>query len=133
LHRAWLMTQGFSSEDAARVALLSKDMNMHDDYMNTFMEVFSELEYWGPGSAEATRRAVSEIPFEPRTILEIGCGRGVATLVLAEATSAQITATDTADDALETLRSKVSARGLEGSHHRRACGHGGAARARRAL
>jgi DNA-binding transcriptional MerR regulator/predicted O-methyltransferase YrrM len=114
LHRAWLMTQGFSSEDAARIALLSKDMNMHDDYMDTFMRVFSELEYWGPGSAEATRRAVSLIPFKPRSILEIGCGRGVATLVLADATSAQITATDTADDALETLRSKVKARGLAG-------------------
>jgi len=113
LHRAWLMTQGFSSEDAARVALLSKDMNMHDDYMDTFMKVFSGLEYWGPGSAEATRRALSLIPFEPRSILEIGCGRGVATLVLADATSAQITATDTADDALEALRSKVLERGLE--------------------
>ena len=113
LHRAWLMTQGFSSEDAACIALLSKDMNMHDDYMTTFMGVFSDLEYWGPGSEEATRRAVSEIPFTPRSILEIGCGQGVATLVLAEATSAQITATDTADGALERLRSKVSARGLE--------------------
>ena len=44
LHRAWLMTQRFSSEEAARVAWLSKDMNAHDDYMAGFMAVFSGLD-----------------------------------------------------------------------------------------
>src|SRR6056297_1118497 len=74
LHRAWLMTQGFSSEEAARVAWLSKDMNAHDDYMARFMEVFSELDRWGPGTAEATRRALAMVPFAPEAVLEIGCG-----------------------------------------------------------
>lgn len=45
LHRAWLMTQGFSSEEAARVAWVSKDMNAHDDYMARFMDVFSGLDW----------------------------------------------------------------------------------------
>lgn len=112
LHRAWLVTQGFSTEEAARVAWLSKDMNDHDAYMAAFKAVFSELDRWGPGSAQATRRALSLVPFDPSTILEIGCGNGVATMLLAEATSARITATDTAEDALERLRQKVEDRRL---------------------
>jgi DNA-binding transcriptional MerR regulator len=112
LHRAWLMTQGFSSEEAARVAKLSKDMNEHDDYMARFMEVFSELDWWGPGTEAATRKALDMVPFPPMTFLEIGCGPGMATMTLAEATTARITATDTAEEALDRLRVRVAAKGL---------------------
>lgn len=111
LHRAWLMTQGFSSAEAARVAWLSKDMNEHDDYMARFMEVFSGLDWWGPGTAEATRRALAMVPFSPETTLEIGCGPGMATMTLAEATLGRITATDTDGGALARLRARVAARG----------------------
>ena len=112
LHRAWLMTQGFSSEEAARVAWVSKDMNAHDDYMASFMEVFSELDWWGPATPAATRRALGMVPFAPQTILEIGCGPGMATMTLAEATTAQITAIDTDDGALDRLRARVATRDL---------------------
>jgi len=112
LHRAWLMTQGFSSEEAARVAWLSKDMNAHDDYMATFMEVFAELEWWGPGTQDATRKALAMVPFAPDRSLEIGCGPGMATITLAEDTTARITATDTDTGALDRLRDRVAARGL---------------------
>ena len=108
LHRAWLMTQGFSSEEAARVAWVSKDMNTHDDYMARFMEVFSELDWWGPATPAATRRALAMVPVAPQTMLEIGCGPGMATMTLAEATTAQITAIDTDDGALDRLRTRVA-------------------------
>jgi DNA-binding transcriptional MerR regulator/precorrin-6B methylase 2 len=111
-HRAWLMTQGFSSEEAARLAWLSKDMNAHDDYMAGFMEVFSGLDWWGPGTEVATRKALSLVPFAPETILEIGCGAGMATMTLAEATVARITATAPAEGALDRLRERVAALGL---------------------
>lgn len=111
LHRAWLMTQGFSSEEAARVAWLSKDMNAHDDYMAGFMEVFSGLDRWGPGTEAATRRALAMVPFAPETSLEIGCGPGMATMTLAAATTARITATDTDAGALDRLRDRVTALG----------------------
>jgi DNA-binding transcriptional MerR regulator/ubiquinone/menaquinone biosynthesis C-methylase UbiE len=111
LHRAWLMTQGFSSEEAARVAWLSKDMNAHDDYMAGFMEVFSGLDWWGPATTEATLKALAMVPFSPETILEIGCGPGMATMTLAEATAARITATDTDAGALARLCARVAARG----------------------
>ena len=112
LHRSWLMTQGFSSEEAARVAWLSKDMNAHDDYMAGFMEVFSTLDRWGPATEAATLKAVAVVPFAPEKILEIGCGPGMATMTLAEATMAQILACDTAEGALDRLRERVAARGM---------------------
>lgn len=112
LHRAWLMTQGFSSEEAARVAWLSKDMNEHDEYMARFMEVFSGLDRWGPGTEDATRRALAMVPFAPGTILEIGCGPGIATMTLAEATTARILATDTDPGALDRLRDRLASKGL---------------------
>lgn len=112
MHRAWLMTQGFSSADAAQVAKLSKDMNGHDAYMGAFMEVFVALDRWGPGTDEATRRALTLVPFAPETILEIGCGPGMATMTLAAATHARITATDTAAVALQRVRARIAARDL---------------------
>ena len=112
LHRAWLMTQGFSSAEAGMVALVSKDMNAHDAYMAGFMEVFADLDWWGPGTAEATRRALTLVPFAPERILEIGCGPGMATMTLAEASKARITATDTAEIALGKLSARIAARGL---------------------
>lgn len=112
-HRAWLMTQGFTREEAARIVWLSKDMNAHDDYMAGFKEVFSRLDWWGPGSNAATRRAITLLPFSPDLILEIGCGPGMATMTLAETTSARITATDTDEDALNRLRLRACAQGLD--------------------
>jgi DNA-binding transcriptional MerR regulator/ubiquinone/menaquinone biosynthesis C-methylase UbiE len=112
LHRAWLMTQGFPSEEAARVAWLSKDMNAHDDYMAGFMEVFSTLDWWGPATEAATRKALAMVPFAPEKILEIGCGPGMATMTLAEATTARILASDTAEGALDRLRERVAAKGM---------------------
>jgi DNA-binding transcriptional MerR regulator/cyclopropane fatty-acyl-phospholipid synthase-like methyltransferase len=112
LHRNWLMTQGFSSEEAARVAVLSRDMNDHDAYMCAFLAIFAGLDYWGPGTPEATARALDALPFTPERVLEIGCGNGVATLVLAERTEAKITATDTETSALARLRARADAAGL---------------------
>ena len=112
MHRAWLMSQGFSSAEAGLVALVSKDMNAHGAYMAGFMEVFAGLDCWGPGTAEATRRALTLVPFAPERILEIGCGPGMATMTLAEAAGARITATDTAEVALKKLRAKIATSGL---------------------
>ena len=109
LHRQWLITQGFSSDEAARVALLSKDMIDHDGYMAAFMGVFSGLDYWGPGSTQITEQVLASLPIRPRSILEVGCGNGVATLVLAKQSSARITALDTDEGALERLRARATA------------------------
>lgn len=112
LHRDWLITQGFSSEGAASVALLSKDMNDHDRYMTAFLEVFSELDYWGPGSPQTTAQPLADLPFQPESILEIGCGNGVATMILAARTGARITAIDTDEGALARLRNRAASAGF---------------------
>lgn len=112
LHREWLMTQGSTSEDATCVALLSKDMNEHDRYMADFNEVFSELEYWGPASQQATEQALASLPFQPARVLEIGCGKGLVTLILAAHTGARITAIDRDEGALAGLRSQAVSAGF---------------------
>lgn len=88
-------------------------MDTDEAYMADLLGVFSELEFWGPATDEATRRALALIPFEPRSILEIGCGSGRATLTLAEATTARIMATDIAEMALSQLQVKIIARKLD--------------------
>lgn len=87
-------------------------MNDHERYIAGFLEIFSELDYWGPGSRQTTMQALTALPFPPESILEIGCGNGVATLVLAARTGARITAIDTDEGALERLRRRAASAGF---------------------
>lgn len=80
--------------------------------MSDFMRVFSELDRWGPGSEQDTLKALSMVPFEPQFILEIGCGKGVATTVLATHTSAHIVAVDNDEPDLARLRERTREAGL---------------------
>jgi SAM-dependent methyltransferase len=84
-------------------------MNDHDAYMSAFLTIFAGLDYWGPGTPEATAKALDALPFAPERVLEIGCGNGVATMVLAERTQARIAATDTETGALARLRARADA------------------------
>jgi len=56
-----------------------------------------------------TEQVVASLPVTPRRILEVGCGNGVATLTLAQQSSARITAIDTDEGALERLRARANA------------------------
>jgi ubiquinone/menaquinone biosynthesis C-methylase UbiE len=89
-------------------------MNEHDQYKTDFMRIFEKLEYWGPGCEADTIRALSYMPVQPKSILEIGCGNGVATIVLAENSSATITAVDIEQSALNRLVDRLEATGLSG-------------------
>ncbi|MCG9633004.1 MerR family transcriptional regulator [Vibrio sp. Isolate30] len=111
-HLDWLMKQGFSEKEALRLKWLSKDMNEHDLYMADFMRVFETLERWGPGSEEETKKALSRVPTKPTNILEIGCGKGLATQVLAQQTNARITALDNEQSALDRLTERFEQLGL---------------------
>ncbi len=111
-HLDWLKTQGFSDKEALQLKWLSKDMNDHDVYMQDFMKVFQTLERWGPGSENDTKHALSLIPTSPSRILEIGCGKGVATKVLAKYSQAQITAIDNEQPALDRLVQNFKKQGL---------------------
>lgn len=102
-HLDWLIKQGFNEKEALRIKWLSKNMNAHEQYMADFFCVYEVLERWGVGSEIDTLKALSKIPFPPQKILELGCGKGVATTVLAAHSTAHITAVDNEPQALEHL------------------------------
>lgn len=111
-HLDWLMKQGFSEKEALRLKWLSKDMNEHEQYMTEFMKIFEALERWAPGSESETLKALSLLPEQPKAILEIGCGKGLATMVLANNTTASITAVDNEQSALTRLSNRFEVDGL---------------------
>ena len=78
-------------------------MTQHEQYMNDFMTVFETLERWGPGDESETLRALSNLPANPESVLEVGCGKGLATLVLAKHLTSHITAIDNEQSALDSL------------------------------
>ena len=111
-HLHWLKTQGFNEKEALRLKWLSKNMTQHDQYMNDFMHVFEALERWGPGSESETNRAISNLPNSPSNVLEIGCGKGLATRVLAKTLNAKIIATDNEQSALDSINEDIAQLGL---------------------
>jgi len=111
-HFDWLIKQGFNEKEALRLKWLSKDMNEHDRYMADFFQVFEALDRWSPGSEIETIKALAKVPFSPKTILEVGCGRGIATTVLAKNCSAIITAVDNDTPALSSLTERAKEAGV---------------------
>lgn len=112
-HLDWLIKQGFNEKEALRLKWLSKNMNKHDRYMADFFHVYEELDKWGPGLDSETLTAFSKIPFVPKKILELGCGKGVATIVLAKHSTAQITAVDNDSIVLERLFERAKEMGVD--------------------
>ena len=111
-HIDWLKVQGFDEKQALRIKWLSKDMNEHDKYMQDFMSVFETLESWGPNSEADTTRAFQLLGTKPERILEIGCGKGNSTIVLAKLSNAEIMATDNEQNALDKLEEKIEQNNL---------------------
>ncbi|MCW8877908.1 MAG: class I SAM-dependent methyltransferase [Kangiellaceae bacterium] len=91
---------------------LSKDMNEHDLYMADFLKVYETLDYWGPGSESDTQKALSMVTRPPANILDVGCGKGLATKVLAENSDARITAVDNEQSALNQLEERFKEQGI---------------------
>lgn len=68
----------------------------------------------GPESAEATRRALRLLPDSLRVerVLDLGCGTGASTIVLAQDTGAHVMAVDIHPPFLATLRARAEEHGL---------------------
>ena len=84
-----------------------------------FSEIYNDLERQGPGDVESTRIALSmvgELPESPR-ILDIGCGAGMQTIVLASHSKADVTAVDTNPVFLGTLQKAARTAGVAGRVH----------------
>lgn len=79
-----------------------------------FFELFSGLPRQGPGDAESTLRALALVPGVGAwtRVLDVGCGTGLQTLVLARHTPALFTAVDTHPPFVEELNRQARAAGL---------------------
>lgn len=91
---------------------------MDDDAraMEIFMEVQRGLPRQGPGNDDSTRRALTycgDLPQQP-SVLDIGCGPGMQTFVLAETLQANVTAVDLHAEYLAELEQHAAAAGLAG-------------------
>jgi len=107
-HLDWLMTQGFSEKQALRLKWLSKDMNNHEQYMREFEFIFDGLDRLGPSSTDDAIKALSNIPVKTGELLEIGCGKGVTTIALAEHTQFAITGLDNDEYNLSCLKEHLA-------------------------
>ena len=79
-----------------------------------FFELFSGLPRQGPGSTASTRRAVGLVPgVGPLTrVLDIGCGTGAQTLVLADSSPARIVAVDNHPPFIDVLNREARRLGI---------------------
>jgi len=79
-----------------------------------FFELFSGLPRQGPGTTVNTQRALGFVPdIGPRTrVLDIGCGTGAQTLVLAASTPAHIVAIDTHPPFVDALNREARRLGI---------------------
>jgi SAM-dependent methyltransferase len=84
------------------------------DHLKLLFELFENTSRQGPGSVETTRRALRLLPDTLRIqrVLDLGCGTGGSTIVLAEETGAQVTAVDIHPPFLATLRARAEERNL---------------------
>ncbi|WP_455200003.1 class I SAM-dependent methyltransferase, partial [Kaarinaea lacus] len=83
-------------------------------FIELIVELHEGLPRLGPGNAESTLKALALCEYLPDApqILDIGCGTGAQTLVLASATSGHITATDLFPQFLEQLNKTIQEKGL---------------------
>jgi SAM-dependent methyltransferase len=84
-----------------------------------FFELHAGLPREGPGDDASTERALRllpKLPARPR-ILDIGCGPGAQTLVLARATGGTVTAVDVHQPFLDELMQRARAAGLAQNIH----------------
>jgi SAM-dependent methyltransferase len=79
-----------------------------------FAELHAGLPKQGPGSDASTRRALALVPDLTPTprVLDLGCGPGRQTLVLARETGGRVTAVDLEPSFLEEVRARAERAGL---------------------
>ncbi len=86
-----------------------------DQYINALIELHCEMERQGPGDEVFSKHILSllpELPEKPR-IVDLGCGSGAGTLVLAETFNTTITAVDFSGPFLVELENRAKAKGMD--------------------
>lgn len=82
---------------------------------NAYATVFAGMPRQGPGSERSTRKALSLLPPLPETgtVLDLGCGTGASTLVVADVIDRPVLASDVNPTSLDALQKRARAAGLE--------------------
>lgn len=86
----------------------------YDFDFNLISEFFLNAKRQGPGSEEATVKALNFIDgiTKDTMIADLGCGTGCQTIYLANNTPAQITALDIAPESIEKLNNTIAQKNL---------------------
>lgn len=103
-----------TSQPEGRTSHNEDDSSIHDFDFALICEYFASIDRQGPGSDEATRRALSFVPNIDACsrIADIGCGTGSSTLLLAADTGAHVTAIDLFPQFLTRLSERAKAAGV---------------------
>jgi DNA-binding transcriptional MerR regulator/SAM-dependent methyltransferase len=118
-HHSFLLSLGLSEKEAIQVRMLTKSIGDNKMKMEYFYELFEDLPRQGPGSREATLRALGlmkDLPSKPG-VLDIGCGCGMPTQILAEELKTKIVAIDNHRPMLNRLDRAAAQKGLEIETH----------------
>lgn len=114
-HHDFLLSLGLSEKEATQVRILTKSVKDNNMAMKYFFELFETLPRQGPGCREATLKALGllrELPPKPR-VLDIGCGCGMPTQLLAEQLQTKILAIDNHRALLDRLDRAAARKGLD--------------------
>jgi DNA-binding transcriptional MerR regulator/SAM-dependent methyltransferase len=104
-HHAFLTGLGLSEKETLQVRMLTRDVEGNAMTMKYFFDVFETLPRQGPGCTAATLEALAlakGLPPRPE-VLDIGCGCGAQTLLLARKLRGRVTAIDNHPPVLERL------------------------------
>lgn len=113
-HHDFLLSLGLTEKEALQVRMLTKSVEDNKMEMKYFFEVFEDLPRQGPGCEDSTLKALSWIkglPQKPR-VLDIGCGNGMQTQILAQKLKTKIIAIDNHVPVLENLSRAAREKGL---------------------
>lgn len=114
-HHNFLLNLGLSEKEAIQVRMLTRSVGDNQMRMKYFYELFEDLPRQGPGCREATLRALGllkDLPPKPK-VLDVGCGCGMQTQILARELNTEILAIDNHRPVLDRLDQASARKGLK--------------------
>jgi len=111
-HHAFLLALDISEKEALQIRKLSANMETNMEQMDYFFQLYQRVERCAPSSDVETLRALRLLPDLPETpqVLDVGCGNGAQTLVLAEELHGEIVAVDNHQPFLDRLAAEAQQR-----------------------
>lgn len=115
VHQDFLLSLGLNEKEVIQIRMLTKNVEDNRMEMEYFYELFDDLPRQGPGCREATLKALgllNDLPSKP-SVLDIGCGCGMQTQILAQELETKIIAIDNHKPMLDFLDLAATQNGLE--------------------